>query len=123
LTAADGTVHAMVGALPGRSIMTPRLTMGYRQVVAGGNTFLAPAGLAMRGHEFHYSDWVERPADMPAAYEVSSRRGEQAHPEGYARDQLVASYIHLHFGAAPLLAERMVAACRGGKQREMPHAS
>jgi cobyrinic acid a,c-diamide synthase len=112
LTDAGGAVYPMIGALPGRSIMTGRLTMGYRTVTASRDTFLMPAGSAVRGHEFHYSDWVDRPAGVPEAYTAVGRRGDAARAEGYARDNLVASYVHLHFGAAPYLAERIVTACR-----------
>jgi cobyrinic acid a,c-diamide synthase len=112
LTDAGGAVYPMVGALPGQSIMTGRLTMGYRTVTACRDTFLMPAGATVRGHEFHYSDWVDRPAGMPEAYMAVGRRGDAALPEGYAGSNLVASYVHLHFGAAPYLAERIVAACR-----------
>ena len=119
LTDSDGEAHDMVGVVPGRSMITPRLTMGYRQVIASRDTFLAPAGLAIRGHEFHYSDWVDRPEEMPAAYVVSTRQGQSSRSEGYARYNLVASYVHLHFGAAPVLAERMVAACRSWSQGEI----
>jgi cobyrinic acid a,c-diamide synthase len=120
LTDADGEAHDMVGVVPGRSMITPQLTMGYRHVITGRDTFLAPAGLAIRGHEFHYSDWVDRPEGMPWAYIVSMRQGQSSRSEGYALDNLVASYVHLHFGAAPVLAERMVAACRGWSQGDIP---
>ncbi|HEX9114654.1 MAG TPA: cobyrinate a,c-diamide synthase [Anaerolineae bacterium] len=118
-----GAVHEMVGAVPGRSRMTPKLTMGYRRVVARRPTFLAPAGLTIRGHEFHYSDWIDRPPLDTAVYDVTPRRGEVASPEGYAAGNLVASYVHLHFGAAPGLAERMVAACRAWSAGETQHGA
>ncbi|NOZ26976.1 MAG: cobyrinate a,c-diamide synthase [Chloroflexi bacterium] len=112
ITDLSGMTHPMVGVLPGRSVMVERLTMGYRVVTTCAETILAPAGLVLRGHEFHYSDWVDRPADLPAAYAIAPRRGGPARPEGYARDNLLASYVHLHFGAAPQLAARFVRACR-----------
>ncbi len=117
LTDTEGTVYPMVGALPGRSVMTRRLTMGYRTVTTCHDTFLAPACSTVRGHEFHYSDWVDFPGSMPAAYHASSLRGASGGREGYAHGNLFASYVHLHFGAAPGLAERMVAACRTWAKR------
>ena len=121
VTDTAGKAYDMVGAVPGRSVMTRHLTMGYRHVVAGRDTFLAPAGLAIRGHEFHYSEWVDRPSGMPAAYAASTRQDEAPRPEGYAQDNLVASYVHLHFAAAPMLAERMVAACRVWSRGKASH--
>jgi cobyrinic acid a,c-diamide synthase len=112
LTDLSGASHPMVGALPGRSIMTPRLVLGYRVATMVRDTFLAPAGCWMRGHEFHYSEWVERPVDAPYAYEIVPRGGDAPRCEGYATGALVASYVHLYFAAIPGLAQRWVAACR-----------
>jgi cobyrinic acid a,c-diamide synthase len=114
ITDLDGCTHPMVGALPGRSAMTGRLTLGYREVMTLAGTPLAPAGITLRGHEFHYSDWIEQPADLPAAYRVAATANQPARLEGYAAGNLLASYIHLHWGAAPELAARFVAACRDG---------
>ena len=113
ITDLAGRTHPMVGALPGRSAMTGRLTLGYREVTTLAGTPLAPAGITLRGHEFHYSDWIEQPADLPAAYRVA-RPDAPARLEGYAAGNLLASYIHLHWGAAPELAARFVAACCDG---------
>ncbi len=113
ITDLDGRTHPMVGALPGRSAMTGRLTLGYRQVITERASLLAPAGASLRGHEFHYSDWIERPDNLPAAYRVA-RPDAPTCLEGYAAGNLLASYIHLHWGAAPELADRFVAACRDG---------
>jgi cobyrinic acid a,c-diamide synthase len=123
VTDTEGQIYEMVGALPGRSAMTRRLTMGYRQVTVCRDTWLAPAGLRARGHEFHYSDWIDRPADLPPAYTVAARRGDAPRPEGFAEGHLVASYVHLHFAAAPVLAQRMVDACRTWSQGEAAHGA
>lgn len=108
----DGHTHPMVGALPGRSIMTGRLTLGYREVVTERATLLAPAGRTLRGHEFHFYEWIERPHDAPAAYRCLEA-GALSRWEGYAHENLLASYVHLHWGAAPELAAAFAAACRG----------
>lgn len=112
ITDLDGRTHPMVGALAGRSVMRGRLTMGYRLVTPCADTLLAPAGQVLRGHEFHYSEWVDRPAELPHAYLIAPCEGGEAHPEGFARGNLLASYVHLHFGARPEMAIRFVQACR-----------
>ena len=109
ITDLEGETHQMVGVLPGRARMRRRLAMGYRRVTACRETLLLPAGGETRGHEFHYSDW-ETPADLPRAYTILPRQGETARHEGYARDNLLASYVHLHFGAGEAMATRFVAA-------------
>lgn len=111
----DGTRHEMVGLLPGRSVMSGRLTLGYRLARAVGPSWLLPPGEMVRGHEFHYSVWEDRPADLPPAWLLLPRTGEgEARPEGARLGSLWASYVHLHFAARPGLAERFVAAARGG---------
>lgn len=113
-----GTAHPMVGVLPGRSHLAGRLTMGYRVATAERDSFLLRRGEEVRGHEFHYSTWIDRPADAPSAYRITARHGRDLRSEGYAEANLLASYVHLHFSARPELATRFVRAClRWQKQR------
>ncbi len=110
----DGCEHRMVGLLPGRSVMSKRLTLGYRLARATGPSWLFADGETVRGHEFHYSQWEGRPASLPPAYTLlpSSGTGE-SWADGACMGNLLASYVHLNFWAKPELAERFVAACRG----------
>ncbi len=110
----DGRRHEMVGLLPGRSVMSGRLTLGYRLARVAGDSWLLPGGETVRGHEFHYSAWEDRPTDLPPAWFLLPRTGEgDARPEGARLGSLRASYVHLHFAARPGLADRFVAACGG----------
>ncbi len=113
ITDLENVVHPMIGVVPGRAQMVGKLTMGYRKVTAVTDNLLLPATAKTRGHEFHYSDWVERPDDLPYAYQISPRIGQHVRQEGYAAGNLLASYVHLHFGANPMLAQNFVAACQG----------
>ncbi len=102
-----GERYPMVGLLPGRSVMTKRLTLGYRVVEAASDSWLLRAGTRLRGHEFHYSVWEGRPDDLPPAYHVLPPHGEGApRPEGAHLGTLWASYVHLHFWTHPTLAWR-----------------
>lgn len=100
---------SMVGAIPGQVRMTERLqNFGYQEATALVDTFLLRAGETVRGHEFHYSTW-----DGPAgAYRVTKRGKERV--EGYAGGNILASYIHVHFGSKPVLARRLVQAAKEG---------
>ncbi len=107
LVDSDGTAHRMVGLLPGQSVMTSQLTIGYRTVCARQQSWLWQKGEIIRGHEFHYSTWQGRPDTFPQVYELLQAENRL---EGGQREQLIASYIHLHFWAYPELAARFVAA-------------
>ena len=93
----EGRAHAMVGALPGSIRMTTRLQpFGYTTLIPRRDTILAKARDAIKGHEFHYSVWDYRIPASQAAYTVVKRRGA-TRLEGFARANVLASYIHVHF--------------------------
>ncbi len=102
----DGRTWPLVGAVPGRATMHERLQgMGYREAHLAGDSLLGPAGVSVRGHEFHYSTCILENERHPAyIYEGS--------PEGYAAGDLFASYIHLHFAGCPALLEHWLERCR-----------
>jgi cobyrinic acid a,c-diamide synthase len=113
----QNTTHPMVGLLPGRCVMGRRLALGYRVARAAGNSWFLDEGETVRGHEFHYSAWEERPKDLPPAYVLLPRSGEgEARPEGARLGSLWASYVHVHFGAKLELAGRFAAACQQARK-------
>ncbi|HEX9015299.1 MAG TPA: cobyrinate a,c-diamide synthase, partial [Chloroflexota bacterium] len=111
----DGTRYPMVGAVPGWCTMIgKRLHLGYVEVTSRRPTSLGPAGFSARGHEFHYSRWDGEDAST-AAYTLANH---DARTEGFARDNVLASFAHLHFGSNPALAPALVeSAARYGEQR------
>jgi cobyrinic acid a,c-diamide synthase len=112
LTDADGHTWAMGGLLPGFARMSGKLAaLGYRHATALRANLLAEPGESLRGHEFRYSSWVRDTtvADETAAWEVKGTRGEVPNDGvGYARGNLLASYLHVHFGQRRDLAQRFV---------------
>lgn len=109
----QGTAHAMAGILPLRFRMRPRLAaLGYREVTLTAETLLGPAGTTLRGHEFHYSDIVAEEAPLERVYRLTPRRGGPGALEGFSRGNILASYVHLHFGSRPEAAAALVAACQ-----------
>jgi cobyrinic acid a,c-diamide synthase len=83
--------------------MTEQLTLGYRTATMNTDTPLGVAGTILRGHEFHYST-VEPAGD---ALQLEGRFGRG--PAGWGSPNLLASYLHIHLGATPEVAERFVA--------------
>lgn len=122
ITDLEGRTHPMLGVAPGRTIMVGRLTLGYREVTAIRDSLLLQAGESVRGHEFHYSDWVERPENLPNAYALHSRNVETVRYEGFTQSGVLASYVHLHFGAMPQMAQRFVQACDKYAAQIQPHS-
>ncbi|HZR56693.1 MAG TPA: cobyrinate a,c-diamide synthase [Terriglobales bacterium] len=100
--------YCMVGLLPLNIEMAVNLiNFGYVDVKFTSDCLLGPKGTMVRGHSFHFSRIASHDA-TDTAYKASySLSGEHA-VEGYTRGNLLASYIHLHFGAEPALAENLV---------------
>ncbi|MEU5084112.1 MULTISPECIES: cobyrinate a,c-diamide synthase [Streptomyces] len=98
----------MCGVLDATARMSERLTLGYRDAVAVGDSALAAAGTRMRGHEFHRTV-VEPGAGAAPAWGVTApvRR-----VEGFVQQGVHASYLHTHWAARPGVARRFVERCR-----------
>jgi cobyrinic acid a,c-diamide synthase len=103
---ARGREHPLVGLVPARCVMEPGLqAIGYREVVTRCPTLLGPPGTTVRGHEFHHS---RLEGDLPAEA-LAFRVGERS--IGFATGNLLASYVHLHFGSNPAAAEHFINQC------------
>ncbi|MFI0233307.1 cobyrinate a,c-diamide synthase [Streptomyces sp. NPDC017086] len=98
----------MCGVLDATARMTRRLTLGYRDAVAVGDSALAAAGTRTRGHEFHRTV-VEPGAGAAPAWGVTA---PARRVEGFVQQGVHASYLHTHWAAAPGVARRFVERCR-----------
>ncbi|WP_422641227.1 cobyrinate a,c-diamide synthase [Streptomyces glaucescens] len=98
----------MCGVLDASARMSERLTLGYRDAVAVGDSVLAPAGTRMRGHEFHRTV-VEPGAGAAPAWGV---RAPERRVEGFVQRGVHASYLHTHWASEPGVARRFVERCR-----------
>lgn len=98
----------MCGVLDARARMSERLTLGYRDAVAVGDSVLSVAGTRMRGHEFHRTV-VEPGAGAAPAWGV---RAPHRRVEGFVQQGVHASYLHTHWAAEPGVARRFVERCR-----------
>jgi cobyrinic acid a,c-diamide synthase len=109
---ADDATHPFVGIFPVLTRMLPRRkALGYREVELLQEGVIGAKGTLARGHEFHYSEMEEMPAGVERLYRVS-RKGITLGHEGYRCKNCLASYIHLHFGSSPGIADSFVGHCR-----------
>ena len=109
----EGQTFPMAGVLPLRVRMLPRLkALGYREVTLFADTLLGPAGTQARGHEFHYSEIVSGADGLAQVYRLTARRPGEETEEGFIINNVLASYVHLHFASNPDLPRHLVAACR-----------
>ncbi len=113
----EGRRHPMAGVLPLKVRMLPRLkALGYREVTLTASGLLGPAGTRARGHEFHYSEITHGTEELPKLYRITARQGQEAGAEGYCINNVLASYVHLHFLSNREVARHLVSKCREYRQ-------
>ena len=96
----------MIGAIEADAIMTERLMLRYRTMIADHDQLLARAGTRVTGHEFHRTA-VERCSVHAAAWMLDAEPvGFSGDPAGIGRETLHASYLHVHWAGHPKLAQR-----------------
>ena len=97
----DGETYDMVGLVPGTCVMQKKLQrVGYVTGTALRDSIIAKKGDTLKGHEFHFST-LECGDDFPWAYTLQGTRQKTGHIEGYAKDNVLASYLHLSFDGNP----------------------
>jgi len=82
---------------------------GYVEVEFTQDCLLGPAGSCIRGHSFHYSTMSgvdELTSSYRVTYSISGK--EEAEGFGVAGMNVLASYVHLHFGANPDVAQHFI---------------
>lgn len=98
----------MCGVVDAEARMSDRLTLGYREAVAGAPSVLGPVGVRVHGHEFHRTVLEPGQGQPPGWFWRGSEGGKVA--EGFAFGRVHASYLHLHWAGRPEIPRRLVAA-------------
>jgi len=92
---AAGAVHPMAGLLDVvTSFAKRKLHLGYREASLIEPTCLGPAGVRLRGHEFHYASIVDQGDDAPLAMVVDAY-GSEPVPTGNRRGLVSGSFFHV----------------------------
>lgn len=103
----DGVRHGMSGVLPLDVTMDRQhLAISYVEARTRGRSPLGETGTVARGQEFHQSRVIEADVE-PNLFDLTTSTGEERH-DGYLLDGVLASYIHLHFGSAPGIADSLL---------------
>ncbi|MCG6902200.1 MAG: cobyrinate a,c-diamide synthase [Rhodobacter sp.] len=90
LTDAGGVTHEMAGLLPlHTSFETPRLHLGYRNLMPFGGPFSGP----QKGHEFHYASTLK--AEGAPLFAATDAGGAQLAPMGLRAGRVSGSFAHI----------------------------
>jgi cobyrinic acid a,c-diamide synthase len=109
----SGATHTMADVIPVDVEMDGQLhRFGYRQILTLEESILSPKGQFYRGHEFHWSRITGHNGGLKSAYQMQNAEGDVIGYEGFVGPNLLASYVHLHFGQNPLLVDKFVQHCR-----------
>ncbi len=100
--------HPFVAAVPATAAMHPGLRIGYRRAVLAADGVLGPAGLQVRGHEFHRTrtdpGWGTTPGWVFEEEGGQRLDGFALDPAGTGTPSLHASYLHLNWAGTPQIA-------------------
>ncbi len=106
----EGRDYPMAGLLPGRAVMRNHLkTMGYCEIKQTKDTVIGKKDDRIKGHIFHWSE-VE---DIPDGYNYAFRvkKGDKIMYDGLTVNNLLASYIHIHFATDINIARNFIRKC------------
>ncbi|MEQ1974526.1 cobyrinate a,c-diamide synthase [Xenorhabdus sp. SGI240] len=115
---ADGVRHDMVGLIAGESQMGDHLQrFGYCEATAMCDTPFVAKGETLRGHEFHYSDFI---TTNPPVFQCvkwcdpkeTLKTVQKSWQGGYQNGNTLASYLHIHFAQRPHLLHRWLMMAR-----------
>ncbi|MBW8016159.1 MAG: cobyrinate a,c-diamide synthase [Planctomycetes bacterium] len=100
-----GKEYPMAGVLDITTKMLSRFkALGYVQVDILQDSLWGQKDTNIRGHEFHYSEItgdVTSNTDFQRVYSIKRRSGSESSIEGFQRQNILASYTHLHFASRP----------------------
>ncbi len=107
----------MANVFPYATIMDRRIrNLGYYTVRARKTNILSNRGDEVRGHQFRYSHLEEMPDLYSRAFSLKKDSTAKPLKEGFVYKNVLATYMHLHFGSNPGFARAFVESCAKNKQ-------
>lgn len=96
----DAKQYPMTGVLDITTKMLDRFkTLGYVQVELTEDSLWGKKGTTILGHEFHYSEITDNSSNLQKVYSIKRRTGSESSIEGFQKENILASYTHLHFAS------------------------
>jgi len=119
----DGSNHAMTGIVPVDIALEAGVWhSGYRELRLASDCLLGPQGTELRGHEFHFSRPLSGGDTVSPAYAMHDCGGEPLGCEGWTTGNLLASFVHLHFGQNPAIVESLLDTARIHREQRKQRA-
>ena len=107
-----GEAYPMAGIFDMTAQMEKRLNaLGYREVITRKESILGPCGTKVKGHEFHYSRISNTGSPVECIYSMNDRNLHFNKDEGFFKNRVLGSYVHLHWGSNPEVANCFVDYC------------
>lgn len=109
----DGSAVRLAGLLPlDIGVGATRCERGYRELRIETDCLLGPRGAKLRGHEVRSAQLLSAAPGVGPAYAMHGCDGEPLGCEGWAAGNLLGSFVHLHFGQAPEVVDRLLERAR-----------
>jgi cobyrinic acid a,c-diamide synthase len=112
--------YPMVAALPLRCVMEKKPQgHGYTILEVTGQNPYYPVGETLRGHEFHYSrPLLDKAENIRSVFKVHRGRGLDGERDGLVKENLLATYTHLHAAGNTLWGKSLFRQALAAKSRK-----
>ncbi len=107
----EGGTFAMVGAIPGRTLMGHKRVVSYNVGSFVKDNVIGKAGASFIGHEFHHSEIIDIPDDTTFAIRLMRGTGIKGELDGILVKNTLAAYAHLHAASYTDFAKSFVDFC------------
>ena len=115
----DNNFIKMVEVFPFTTSMGKRLKeLGYYTVEAAKDTILSKKGEIIKGHQFRYSNIDGMSSCLDKAYRIRRGTSNEVSNEGFSVKNVLASYVHLHFGSNMNIPRHFIDSCRIRKKQK-----
>jgi len=121
----EGRSYPMVGALPVDFVLERKPQgHGYTRIEVTGDNPFYERGARIKGHEFHYSRPVFRSREgVRSVFRVERGRGLDGEEDGLCRNNLLATYTHIHAAGTPSWAGSLVRTAARHREAQGPKIS